>query len=154
MCEVNVWLELILDGAVCMHASPAYVYRFFIYLWGAADAFSCHAAMPYLSLPLGNGNEVCQGHIIWQCGFFIRSNVMSKNIRNIRRNRFVSSELLQVRAQCVVDTLLSLSLVSLPIRFYPDSQSRRSTCSCPFSSSPLENNRIKCIQCVCGGGPV
>lgn len=67
---------------------------------------------------------------------------------NERRNRFTrfwtSPSAYTVRSRW-------LSLASLPIRLYPDSQSRRSTCSCPFSSSQLENNRIKCIQCECGG---
>lgn len=168
MYEANVWFELILDGAsVCTvyKQSSMYVHRFLFICEGADRFFYCTRIAIACVLPsrifiiaVGNGNEVCQGHIIWQCGFFIRRNVMSKimrrNDRTERTNRSASFQPLQVRAPCVVVMYFFYLLLLLLLRPYPFqfdilsgfTKPLQSTCSCPFSSSQLENNQIKCIQ--------
>lgn len=90
--------ELILDWAVCIMYGVHHICIFYSFwrgfsvlmLFFPATLFGAiyTNAMLYavFIITVGNGNEVCQGHIIWQCGFFMWNDIVrNKNIETSKR---------------------------------------------------------------------
>lgn len=129
-----------------------------LYSLGLYIYMPCHAMLyAVFIITVGNGNEVCQGHIIWQCGFFMWNNIVrNKNIETSKRMNETIKCFVIFRTSPSAYTMrkrycffsLSLSPVSLP-NLCSILESIVQHMLLPiFQFSQLENKHIKCIHCM------